>query len=61
MNHQAALRTITGYKLIDCHSGRTVRTYPVGEASFRRATRAADGLDAQWGAVRYTVKPEYAA
>lgn len=56
-----ALRPVVARHLVDRYTGRIVRTYKADEASARRATRAADRLDAEYGAVRYTVQPIFGA
>jgi hypothetical protein len=43
----------TRYDLIDCQTGKTVKSYTNRDA----ATRAADAKDMAYGAVRFIVQP----
>lgn len=54
-----AMRPVTGYKLVDHHQGRTVRTYEPTERGTRAARRAADRLNAEYGAHRYNAHPVF--
>lgn len=54
-----SLRPVLGRELVDHHTGRVLRTYGPTEQDARRARRAADRLDLEYGAVRYIVRPVF--
>ena len=56
-NLEATMDTTT-YQLIDTHTGKVIATYTYAQRS--RARNRCDRLDAQYGAVRYILKPIFA-
>lgn len=52
-----APRQLMGYELIDNQTKKVLRKY--GPDKRRFASRAADKLDLQYGAIRYSVRPIY--
>jgi len=52
---QETPKQITGYELIDSQTKKVLKKY--GPDKRRYASRQADKLDLQYGAVRYFVKP----
>lgn len=50
-------RVITGYQLIDTHTGNVLATYTV--ANRQRGRNRADRMDNQYGAHRYACLPVY--
>lgn len=51
-------REITGYQIVDVHTGNLVgKMYGAAKTQARRARTRADKLDLEYGAHRYTAKP----